>query len=180
MVCGTNFRRGIPEIDLLQYTAQMIFKNWPSCPVCLQHGRAQLSADYCVRNTATRVRLRLQAACFDTYAGGWRLEEHEFTSQSPSSLRFYSLRWVVNPQLNYLLFKYLFIFICLKYLQFWLRNIIGESRYRSSCWFTSQDRITKWWKPFKFLTLNLLVQRQPFAQRFVKDGQFIERPNVLW
>ena len=38
-----------------------------------QHGRAELSADYCVSNTATRVRLRLQAACFDTYAGDWRL-----------------------------------------------------------------------------------------------------------
>ena len=37
--------------------------------VSQQHGRAELSADYCVSNTATRVRLRLQAACFDTYAG---------------------------------------------------------------------------------------------------------------
>ena len=54
-----------------------------------QHGLAELSADYCVSNTATQVRLRLQAACFDTYAGSWRLEERELTSQSPSSLRSY-------------------------------------------------------------------------------------------
>ena len=53
------------------------------------HGRAELSADYCVSNTATRVRLRLQAAYFDTYAGSWRLEERELTSQPPSSLRCY-------------------------------------------------------------------------------------------
>ena len=53
------------------------------------YGRAELSADYCVSNTATRVRLRLQAACFDIYAGGWRFEERELTSQSPSPLRSY-------------------------------------------------------------------------------------------
>ena len=53
------------------------------------YGGAELSADYCVSNTATRVRLRLQAACFNTYAGSWRLEERELTSQSPSSLRSY-------------------------------------------------------------------------------------------
>ena len=57
-----------------------------------RHGRAELSTEYCVSNTATRVRLRLQAACFDTYASGWRLEERELTSQSPSSLRSYSVR----------------------------------------------------------------------------------------
>ena len=51
---------------------------------------------------ATRVRLQLQVACFDTYAGGWRLEERELTSQTPSSLRSYSVRWVVNLQLIYL------------------------------------------------------------------------------
>ena len=55
--------------------------------MCEQHGRAELSAEYC--NTATRVRLSLQAACFNTYAGGWRLEERELTSQSPSSFRSY-------------------------------------------------------------------------------------------
>ena len=52
-----------------------------------QLGRAELLAYYCVSNTATRVRLRLQAACFDTYASGWRLEERELTSQSPTSFR---------------------------------------------------------------------------------------------
>ena len=60
--------------------------------VCLQHGRAELSTDYCVNNTATRVRLRLQAACFDTYAGNWRLEERELTSQSHSPLPSYQVR----------------------------------------------------------------------------------------
>ena len=53
----------------------------------ISNGRAELSADYCVSNTAARVRLRLQAACFDTYAGGWRLEERELASQSPSPHR---------------------------------------------------------------------------------------------
>ena len=48
-----------------------------------QHGRAELSADYCVSNTVTRVRLRLQAASFDTYADGWRLEERKLTSRHP-------------------------------------------------------------------------------------------------
>ena len=57
-----------------------------------QHGRAELSADYCVSNTATRVRIRLQATCFDTYAGSWRLEKRELTFQSPSSLRSYYVR----------------------------------------------------------------------------------------
>ena len=54
-----------------------------------QHGRAELSADYCASNTATRVRLRLQVACFDTYAGDWRLEEYKLTFQSHSPLRSY-------------------------------------------------------------------------------------------
>ena len=37
--------------------------------LCQQHGRAELRADYCVSNTATQVRLRLQAACLVAYAG---------------------------------------------------------------------------------------------------------------
>ena len=75
---------------------------WPR--IRQQHGRAELSADYCVSNNATRVRLRLQAACFDIYAGGWRLEERELTSQSLSPLRSYLVRRVVNPQLIYFIY----------------------------------------------------------------------------
>ena len=57
--------------------------------ICQQHDRAELRADYCVNNIATRVRLQLQAACFDIYVGGWRLEERELTSQLPPSIRSY-------------------------------------------------------------------------------------------
>ena len=56
---------------------------------CRQHGQTELIADYCLSNTATQAQLLLQATCFDTYAGSWRLEERKLTSQSPSSLRSY-------------------------------------------------------------------------------------------
>ena len=39
--------------------------------LCQQHGRAELRADYYASNTATRVRLWLQVACFDAYMGVW-------------------------------------------------------------------------------------------------------------
>ena len=78
-----KLKTGFPFVGLLRETYKKLLS------ASQQHGRAELSAGYCVSNTATRVRLLLQAACFDTYAGSWRLEERGLTSQSPSSLRSY-------------------------------------------------------------------------------------------
>ena len=51
---------------------------------------------YVQANAATRIRLQLQAACFDAYVGGWKYEERELTSQSTSPLRSNEVVWVVK------------------------------------------------------------------------------------